>query len=96
MLLLDPKLGLRLEAGWLWNQSVLEMSLGHETGGLRLERWLESLLVQFGQTLSWRSNWRSRLRNAGQLRLQWRQTKRALLLGEVLRCREGSLRRRGK
>lgn len=96
LLLLNPELGLRLEAGGLRRQSILELSLRHETSRLRLESVLEPLLVQFGQTLSRRSNLRSRLRNTSQLRLQWRRTKRVWLLREVLGCGEGSLRWRRK
>ena len=96
LLLLDSELGLRLETGGLRCQSILELSLRHETSRLGLESGLEPLLVQFGQTLSRRSNLRSRLRNTSQLGLQRRRTERVWLLREVLGCGEGSLGWRGK
>lgn len=66
----------------------------HETGWLRLERWIEALLVQFRQTLARRGDLWARLRKTGQLWLQWRWTKSAWLLGEVLWRRKRPLWRR--
>lgn len=93
LLLLDPKLRLWLEPCGLRHHAVRELVLRHEPGGLGLQIRLESLLVEFGETLSRRSHWRTNLRQSSKLRLQRRWTKRARLLGEVLGCGEGSLGR---
>ena len=86
LLLLDAKLRLGLEPRRLRRQSVLELILGREAGYLGLE----ALLVQFGQALSRGSDRGPRLRDAGQLGLQWSSAKGVRRLGEILRRRQRS------
>ena len=83
LLLLNTKLGLGSKASRLRHQPI-----ANKTGGLRLDLRL--------QALTSRSDLWAGLGKSSHLRLQWRRTKGALLLREVLRRRQWALRRRRK
>ena len=97
LLLLDSKLRLRLESCGLrlhrWGRELLWLLLLELLLLLLLLELL--LLAQFRQTLSRRSKLWPRLRESGQLRLQWSHAKCIGLLRKVLGCRQRS-RRRGR